>query len=310
MGDSFVAGFRTDQNEMMGFRLEQHLRANFRSSFDEHEVMISCEDNPAVSWYRYQRHGWKYSPQVVILGITIGNDVTPRDYKDTLWPDSHGSDDGVPRLVRDQRPSEHQKGTELLLPAEAFREKAVTDLLLDIEIEGRKFLADRFLMYGNLVPPTIGKPGPNRRYHVHAGGNLTSLGLFYDPLLPEVDDWFDNLDEIVLGMRKRVATNGSEFLIVLFPARFQVDDRDWYALTKFYRLDGSRFDLDYPNRRILEFCRHNQIACLDLTPRFREVIRERGDRLYMGRGEMHFNVKGQGVAAEALGEYIVRNSGG
>ena len=33
-------------------------------------------------------------------------------------------------------------------------------------------------------------------------------------------------------------------------------------------------------------------------------IQERSDRLYMVRGDMHFNVKGQALAAEGLGEYI------
>jgi hypothetical protein len=304
MGDSYVAGFRTDQEQIIGYRLEQYLKVKSKSNFEQHEVMIACENNPAVSWYRYQEHGWKYDPHLVILGITIGNDITPRDYKHTLWPESNGSEDGTARLIKNQRSAAHQMGRDLLLPAEAYCKKALGNFLLDIELKGRKSLARRLANCGNVIPPVIGSPGPNRPYHVYAGGNLTSLGLIYSPLLPEVDHWFREFHEIIVGMKKRVAANGSDFLLVLFPTRCQVDDRDWQALTRFYCLDASKFDLDYPNRRILEFCQQDQISCLDLTPRFRDVIRERGDRLYMGRGDMHFNVRGQALAARHVGEYI------
>ena len=130
MGDSYVAGFRTDQKEMIGYRLEQYLKAKSKSNFEEHEVMISCEHNPAASWYRYQEHGWKYDPDLVILGITIGNDITPRDYKKTLWPVSNGSEGGTARLAKNQRPAAHPMGRDLLLPAEAYHKKAMGDFLL------------------------------------------------------------------------------------------------------------------------------------------------------------------------------------
>jgi hypothetical protein len=303
MGDSYVAGFRTNQKQTIGYRLEQHLKARSKSNLAEHEVMISCEHDPASSWYRYQEHGRKYHPDLVVLGITLGNDITPRDYKKTLLPVSDGSEDGTTRLTRSQRPAA-QKRHDLLLPAEAYRKQVVGDFLLDIELAGRRSLARRFANCGNTVPPAIGKPGPNRPYHVYAGGNLTSLGIIYSPVLPEVDHWFHEFREIVQGLKKQVAANGSELLLVLFPTRCQVDDRDWQALTRFYCLDASKFDLDYPNRRILEACRQDEISCLDLTPYFREVIQEHGDHLYMARGDMHFNVKGQALAAQRLGEFI------
>lgn len=304
MGDSIVAGFRTDQEEMIGHQLEQYLQAKSPSTFEEHEVLISCESNPAACWYRYQEHGSKYHPHLVILGITICNDITPRDYKKTLWPESNGAEAGIPRLIRSQRPAAHQMGRELLLPSNAFQQQSLGDFMVGIELKGRKALARRFSNCGYVVPPAIGNPSPNRPYHVYAGGNLTSLGLFYSPVLPEVDDWFRELDEVVLGMRKRVEADGSELMVVLFPTRFQVDTRDWQALTRSYRLDASKFDLDYPNNRILDFCQQNGISCTDLTPRFRNAIRESGDRLYMVRGDTHFNVEGQALAAEGVGEYI------
>lgn len=303
MGDSYVAGFRTDQKEMIGYKVEQYLATKSDSKFEEHEVMVSCENNPSVCWYRYQEHGYKYNPDLVIVGVTIGNDISPRDYKKKLFPVSKAVGEGIPRLTKSEElPA--QRNEELLLPPEAFRKKTMGDLTLGIELQGRRSLARRFSNWGYAVPPAIGNPGPNKQYHVHAGGNLTSLGLFYSPLLPEVEDWFTEFQEVITGMKQQVEFNGSEFKIVLFPTRFQVDDRDWNAMTRFYCLDESKFDLDYPNRRILEMCRQNQISCLDLTPRFRDIIRDSGDRLFMVRGDMHFNSDGQALAAHEIGECI------
>ncbi len=303
MGDSYVAGFRTDQQQMIGNQLKTYLQNSPKVNFENYEVMISCESNPAACWYRYQQHGHRYNPHLVILGITIGNDVTPRDYKSSLWPEKNGSDEIV-QLSKSAKPAAQKNGTPLLLPQDAYRPKAMTDFLLGIELNGREALGRRFSSWGNRVPPAIGHPGPNRRHHVHAAGNLTSLGLFYCPTMPEVDDWFCDFEKIIAGFKRQVAADDSEFMLVLFPTRFQVDERDWNSLAKFYCLDAHKFDLDYPNCRIWEFCKRNYISCLDLTPDFRSVIGERGDRLFMGRGDMHLNVDGQALAAQVLGEYI------
>lgn len=163
---------------------------------------------------------------MVILGITVGNDITPRGYKKSLWPDRDPSDEGSFKLVASDRPAEHSGWQDLYLPKEAYMQKApVRDFLLDVEHKIRRELAERLPSFGYMVPPVIGRP-PNKRFRVRAGGNLTSLGLFYDPLLPEVAAWFGDLEEIILAMHGQVASNGGKLLVVIFPTRAQVDDRD------------------------------------------------------------------------------------
>ena len=95
---------------------------------------------------------------------------------------------------------------------------------------------------------------------------MTSLGLYYDPLMSEVAEWFRDLDEIVLAMNAQVVSNGGRLLVVIFPTRVQADPRDWGLLERFYSLGGSKFRLDYPGTRIRQFCRTHEIDCLDLLP--------------------------------------------
>ena len=51
-----------------------------------------------------------------------------------------------------------------------------------------------------------------------------------------------------------------------------------------------------------------EIDCLDLLPGFRTVVERDGARLYMERGDMHFNVAGQALAAEVIADHICSSS--
>ena len=281
MGDSYVDGFRTDQERTIGYGLEENLsKIQCRRGYRQYEVMISGHNNPAQALYNYQEHGWKYSPQLVILGITVGNDITPRDYKKRFWPEPGASGGDVPRLIISDRPAEQPKWRDLFLPNDAYLEShPIHHFVLDVEYSIRHALPRLVPGLGYVVPPQIGRPGPNTRFRVHAGANLTSLGLFYDPPMLEVEEWFRDLSEIVLTMQRQVAANGGEFIVVIFPTRAQADSRDWELLREFYSIDESKFRLDYPDARILQYCRNNQISCLDLLPSFRISVQREGARL-------------------------------
>jgi hypothetical protein len=305
MGDSYVDGFRTDQERTIGYGLQIHLASSAcKQGFGHYQVMLSGHNNPAAALYNYQEHGRKYDPRLVILGITVGNDITPRSYKKSLWPDRDPASDSNFKLVAGDRPAEQGAWKDLYLPNEAYTPKApLRDHLLDIEFKLRDELAAEVPSLGYIVAPVIGRP-PNERFHVRAGGNLTSLGLFYQPLLPEVEAWFRDFEEIILGMNRQVVSNGGKLLVVLFPTRAQVYARDWSLLERFYSLDGTKFRLDYPNNRILQFCRTNEIDCLDLLPGFKAFVQREGTHLYMKRGDMHFNEAGQALASDVISDHV------
>lgn len=307
MGDSYVDGFRTDQDQTIGYGLEVALQKNLcKPGIQNYQVMLSGQNNPAAAVYQYQEHGWKYNPDLVILGITVGNDITPRSYKMYFWPDGNKTEGDIPRLIFDSdRPAAHKGGRDILLPEDAYTEKApVRDFFVDLEFKARELLAAKLPGLGDIVPPAIGLPSPNKRFHVHAGGNLTSLGLFYDPLLPSIDAWFRDLDEILHIINKQVISNGGELLIVIFPTRAQVDERDWSLIERRYSIDSANFRLNYPNERIVKFCQTEQINCLDLLPGFNAIVQSTGERLYMERGDMHFNMAGQALATRLLTKHI------
>jgi len=115
---------------------------------------------------------------------------------------------------------------------------------------------------------------------------------------------FADFEDVLSGFNDLVTQHASRLFVVLFPERVQVSPKDWKLLIRAYSLDRTKFDLNYPNRRILDFCGKSGIACLDLLPLLREA-EQRGDGpLYRSRGDMHLNETGQALAAQEIAKHL------
>ena len=134
-----------------------------------------------------------------------------------------------------------------------------------------------------------------------------SLGLFYQPLMPEVAVWFQDFDSMLAGFAGDVERSGSRLLVLIFPERLQVNPEDWALTKRAYCLDASAFDLDYPNRRIKASSARLNVPVLDLTDAFRDHVHSGDGQLYRPRGDMHFSELGQRLAATMVGQYFLEH---
>ena len=73
LGDSFVAGYRTDQSQTIGKVLENELNKNIGKKF---EVLIAGSEHPGQYQQYINLHAFKFKPNMVIVGITLGNDIS------------------------------------------------------------------------------------------------------------------------------------------------------------------------------------------------------------------------------------------
>jgi hypothetical protein len=303
LGDSYVDGMRTDQEQTIGFILQETLNTRL-SNKRRVEVMISGHNNPANAWYYYQEHGRKYHPELVILGLTLGNDFTSHNYcYGGLLPQV--GEDGRIRLNK-AAPHISQASFLMLVPfpTAAYRPMHRWEWLEDREFHMRQWLAGHSRLFGHAIPPAL-LPQGTRRRHVYATELFLSLGLFYQPDLPEIRGIYQEMNEMLTGMHQAVATEGATFLVVLFPVRIQVAEKDWDLLGRFYSLDRSQFDLQEPNRRILALCERRGMECLDSLPALRQWYETHGEPVYRTQGDMHFNEIGQRVVAEQLAAYVL-----
>lgn len=310
LGDSYVDGMRTDQQQTIGYLLEQRLNADAcTEQIDTYEVLISGHNNPANAWYYFQELGHRYHPQLVILGVTLGNDITWHSYRSTFQP---AMNDSGKRILVWQADGFQSKAAQGWFPSEAYVPPEKFLLLERIESRLRGYLHDLFPKWGGYLVPAATYPASNDRRHVDMQDFSTSLGLFYQPILPEIEQQLISFLEVIDGLADSVSDHGGHLAVVLFPTRLQASTEEWNLFRKFFFLNPLKFDLSYPDRRIMEYCRTHSMPCLDLLPSFRSHYDTNQGPLYRPHGDMHMNEAGQKLVADELFSFVKRSldSGG
>jgi hypothetical protein len=304
LGDSYVDGMRTDQRRTIGYLLQESLNRSLPAGrYTRVEVMISGHNNPTNAWYYFQHHGYRYKPDLVLLGVTIGNDLAWNNYRATFVPVRDGQ--GRPALEKSDRPwQDEHKGEGLMIPEEGYVSDRSGAERCAKELKTRQSLAEKSRLFGYAVPPAL-YPFPSAPGKVFATDFCVCLGLFYVPVMPEIEKIYADFEETLAGFDDTVVRNGSRFAVVLFPERIQLAGTDWELLRRLFLLDGARFDLEYPDRRLLAFCKQHGIASADALPWLKEPARAHPwTHLFRSRGDMHYNEAGQRVAAAGLDGFV------
>ena len=292
MGDSFTAGYRVDQEATFSRLLEKALRSRGVPA----EVLIAETEQPSTGLWWLLHGGFDWRPSLVVLGVTLGNDVAqsffsvdpPGDYTIEI------RDGGVamerlasPTPLRDRPEFALQLPPSALLPgapetvSPAHRPLRLLDLLL-----------------GPLPQPIAPSRGASSPRFLFDGVN--GLGIYLKDPPPQIVLAFDRLDRTLLAFAVATRARGIGFLAVLFPQRFEVQPDDWAATVRAYGLAAAAFDLEAPGRRLTAYCAANGIPCLDLSGPLREEHARTGRSLYLPGGDMHWSAVGHRAAATAL----------
>jgi len=285
VGDSFVGGYRVDQQETSGYILDNRLTEMMHQAGREHkiELIVALLEDTAIATQWMKAHGLKYQPDLVIIGVTLGNDVA--------------------QTCISREPAFSGFTTapvnQIYLPADAFDPSLWQLLQKKFEATSVGSLATQ-----TLYPDETGiiswyaGSRPNR---INALDPANGLGLFYTPLMADLSLCLDHFQSQLTLARQLVEENNAEMLVVLFPQRYQVNGREWRATHRRYLLNLAHFDLEQPNRIILAGCEQENVACFDLLPAFRQAA---GGPLYMPLGDMHWNARGHRIAGEAIADYV------
>jgi hypothetical protein len=286
IGDSFVAGYRTDQDETMGSVLEQELARTPR--YQGSEVLIAGAGHPGA-YYEYLRdQASKFHLNLVLVGITLGNDISQ----------SYGARRGAD--------FENEVSARSFLPADAYKRSYLERLPVKIDRSLRTWRGYRFLTRRIRTEP-IGSWLGDTPTEVHSFDAIHSLGHFYDRQpISMVEESYEALFYYLDAIDSWSRLNETPVVLLLLPQRFQVTERDWKATVFAYALDESAFDLEKPNRRIMNWCRGRVVSCLDLLPVFKKST---ADSLYLPRGDMHWNAIGQRLAAVTVKDYLLEQDG-
>ncbi|HSD67070.1 MAG TPA: hypothetical protein VLF95_10235 [Vicinamibacteria bacterium] len=272
IGDSFASGYRVDQEAFLGARLERELQARR----PEPEVVVTGAGHPGYARRVLERKGLRLSPDAVVLGLTLGNDLQ------SSWI----ARQGLPGSVL----------ADFFMPDDAYRGRlALLPLALDRSLSSWRTYRR---LASLLRPDTIAPWYPEAPRHVALLDPAHGLGFFYTRRqLPIIARSIEATLAELAAMRDACEGAGVRFVVALFPQRFQASPREWLWTLRERGLDPGAFDPEAPNRALDEGCRARGLECVDLLP---DLRRSCEDPCYLPQGDMHWNEHGHAVAAATL----------
>jgi hypothetical protein len=107
---------------------------------------------------------------------------------------------------------------------------------------------------------------------------------------------------VISQMKQWCDRRNIEMVLAIFPDQFQVEENLREEVYKKYNLAADSLDLEYPNYRLSNYCKENNIHCIDLLGPFREKGKSGG--LYALR-DTHWNAAGNRLAAEVIFQYLM-----
>jgi hypothetical protein len=296
LGDSFIEAFEVPFQETVGEVLERRLSARRGTPV---EVL-----NFGVGGYgttqellTLQHRVWKYSPDLVLLAVTTGNDI---------------SDNYRPLKRSDYVPFHVFRGEELVLDSsfrqsEGYRRRATwTRRLLG---------AIHYSRVAQLINRVRHTSRKSERQRDNARGAGDELGLRDEVQLPPTSpDWQEawRVTEGILRLvRDECRRHRTPCALVTLTRGIQVtpvrEEKE-----RFLEQLGAE-DLYYPERRLAEFGKREGLPVLNLAPAMAEQAEQRQVYFHAYRDSLgigHWNREGHLAAAELIAAWLAGSGPG
>ena len=269
IGDSFTFGDGVEEQETWPRALERALAGQAPRRI---EVINAGVPGRWVDEYylELKRRSLPLDPDVVIVGLFIGNDIDGDDATTHIWSEV----DERGRPLRIDRPAERiERGYRVMRVLKArwrfpvIRNSHVAQLFYD----GGKALAQ------------LWRPSA-----------IDGETMFAAQYTPETERAVERVEDLFVAMAELCRAHGAKLLVVMIPTREQVKPE---------LVDGSvPRDWEKPQRLFAAFFAREGIPYVDLIPVLREAAS--GDPLYYVF-DGHWTARGHAVAAHAIAAHLV-----
>lgn len=286
LGDSFqwVGGIRGNYTHMIEERFLRLLPGRKVEVINAGYPMTSTREELAV----LEKFGLAYQPDMVLLGITVGNDF---------------------------------------LEAHPFRKRIVVNgIYLDVdsrslfEIAGRPIVARSrvallakqraMMLLESWRAGHTAEPGEGGRLSEDVYMESERKRLEFCRIADLAAGRRDAQIGVVLGslarMRSRLAEQGVRFMAALYPDELQVDDLVLAAVLGRYGLTASDYEIGCYQRILAGFLEEQRIPFVDLLPVSRRETKNGSLFLPMN---IHWNERGNALAARELHAALMREAG-
>ena len=313
LGDSFTFGCSVDYEYAYLTQLEKKLNNNGNKvEIIKAGVGGYGTDN---EYYYLVNYGLKYKPDIVLVGFFAGNDV--RDTmlgfhkcnmaNGTVWraaySDKYTTANGVTKWNETILRSHGViKNTEKKEKNEAF--SVFKSTILTLFPHSTRFFYGKY----KIIKNKFFDPGEGSRIS-KSQTNLTILNYetFYKKeYSDDVERGWNETFNFLMRIKNLTEAKNSTLVVVIIPVGEQVHKEDWELRKMEYGLNEKDFDLEKPQKKLINFCEGNIISYIDLLPKFKEKAMN-GDRLYY-KSDVHWNEKGHELAADIIAESLLKEN--
>jgi SGNH hydrolase-like domain, acetyltransferase AlgX len=286
LGDSFVEAMQVPIEQTFARRLETALT---RPEAPVEVISMGVSGYGTASQYLwYREHGRAYDPDIVLLSFYPGNDV--RNNSPTLEPalrPEYDADGRLKRVVGIKTGGDGRRGWLSRSAAYTYFRK----LLLTGQPELAERLVDLGLLKRAALRPVPMADGVPVDYWVYAA----------DPPPAWRDAWA-HTESLLGALRDAVTADGARFVVMIATARDQIYPADWQQVVQTYpAMEKVSWDVDGPERHVLDWCARAGVACIQLSPTFlAQRDRERLHYHYDG----HWTAAGHALAAQTVVNFL------
>lgn len=239
---------------------------------------------PDQSLIFLKQYGMRYHPDIVVLGLYIGNDL--QDLAGSLNQKFVVSDTRtlfklLKEIILGQRQDSICRVVKSFL---RFRFRVFSFFIDKSKVVYREFRRKFFKKTDVLqhMPEFLKLLYVKRQY-------------YSDDIRIEYDKMFGILNEF----ERYCKSNGIDFYVAIIPQRAQVSNKDWLDVLKVYNLSPELFDRRLPNSRIIEYCRSRGIKVSDASDAFAKYCESAKGQLYFSCDD-HLNKKGHEITADTI----------
>jgi len=270
LGDSFTAGYRVEQGNTYSDLIQKWASKSIIKS----EVMIAQIELPYNGLKYLKKYGWKMKPHMLLLGVTIGNDIS-QDFI-SLSRVSIGFRKVLDKYNLPNSCFNWENG-KIVIGKQWYKDNPF----------GKYFhFLKYFLKHGDATVASYGRAYPKMFDACHG------LGMFIKDTPSIVHKAYQRHFNVLSQFKEFCDAKNIEFVVLLFPQRFQVQEEDWEATKIYYSLKKEAFDLNLPNKLIKGFCKKVKISCIDATKFMKNAHNKKGVNMYCSKSDMHWNQKG------------------
>ncbi len=302
LGSSTAAGMEVEQRQMFQSLLEQMLSQPGRKV----EVLNFGVEGfgAAQDYYTLQEKVWKYHPQIVMEDVSLKQYVLKCSKKYNREHDPYPyfvvTPSGVlpdPATERIHRPT----------AKEVSRSNLVRSMVNSLDLS---MLVSEVREHLNIkLQSMLGRRASETQMISNPLTDSMRWTLIAPPH-PEIAQAWMVLEGLELAIRKDVEAHGAEYWVISSEDQFQVNPNP--AVGEKLREQMGAADLNYGDDRFKAFLTANQMNFIVLKDPMQDYVRATGAYLHGGvkvpAGDGHWNVLGQRVVAEIIGDRLREQS--